>query len=186
MNDERFTSAALHTFALVATLRTALGVSQRIAARRAGEDPSEDEPEAPVRSYLGAAVGQMGSLLVRLRLRRQAILVAALREQIPPTASHLIIAPRGDQIRPVSQHHVQMVAHDGEAQHIDAELAGQERKPLLEPRLAVLVVLPGHRVAAAQKAPPHAAVDAVQDRDFTRIEQVASSQPCHGSSALTA
>jgi chorismate mutase len=69
MPDDRFSSAALHAFALVAALRTALGVSHGIAARRAGEDPSEDEPEAPVRAYLGAAVGRMGHLLVGLRLR---------------------------------------------------------------------------------------------------------------------
>ena len=70
MTDDRFTTAALHTFALVASLRTALGVSQGIAARRAGyADPSEDELDAPVRRYLQAAVARIGSLLVRLRLR---------------------------------------------------------------------------------------------------------------------
>ena len=69
MPDDRFPAAALHTFALVAALRTALGVSRGIAARRAGADPSAEEPEAPVRAYLGAAVGRLGSLVVRLRLR---------------------------------------------------------------------------------------------------------------------
>lgn len=69
MPDDRFTAAALHTLALVAALRTALGVSQGIAGRRAGDDPSEDEPEAPVRVYLWAAAQRIGSLLVRLRLR---------------------------------------------------------------------------------------------------------------------
>jgi hypothetical protein len=69
MNDDRFTSAALHTFALVAALRTALGVSRGITARRAGHDPSEGEHEAPVRAYLCAAAGRIGSLLVHFRLR---------------------------------------------------------------------------------------------------------------------
>ena len=69
MPDDRFTSAALHTFALVAALRTALGVSHGIAARRAGEDPTEEEPEAPVRAYLDVAAARIGSRLVRLRLR---------------------------------------------------------------------------------------------------------------------
>jgi hypothetical protein len=68
MADDRVT-AALHAFALVAALRTALGVSRGIAARRAGHDPSEEEPEAPVRADLQAAAGRIGSALVRLRLR---------------------------------------------------------------------------------------------------------------------
>lgn len=61
-------SAALYTFALAAALRTALGVSRGIAARRAGHDPSEEEPEAPVRLYLREAAGRMTSLVLRLRL----------------------------------------------------------------------------------------------------------------------
>jgi len=72
MTDDRFTAAALHTFALVAALRAALGVSRGIAARRAGEDPTEEEPEAPVRLYLWGAAERIGRLLVRLRLRAAA------------------------------------------------------------------------------------------------------------------
>src|SRR5690606_11797056 len=72
MHDDRFTAAALDTFALVSVLRTALGVGRGIAARRAGEDPSEEEPEAPVRAYLHAALGRIDGLLMRLRLRAAA------------------------------------------------------------------------------------------------------------------
>ena len=66
---ENRSAAALHTFALVAALRTALGVSRGIAARRGGHDPSEDEPAAAARADLLAALERMGGLLVRLRLR---------------------------------------------------------------------------------------------------------------------
>ncbi len=69
MSDDRFASAALHALALVASVRTALGVRRAIDARRAGLDASAQEEEGAVRVYLGGALGRIGSLLVRLRLR---------------------------------------------------------------------------------------------------------------------
>jgi hypothetical protein len=103
MPDDR-TAAALHTFALVAALRTALGVSRGIARRRAGEDPSADEPEGPVRAYLQTAAGRMGSLLVRLRLRvaagapgdAHAALVQAFED-------HLALADLAEELRVAHQ-----------------------------------------------------------------------------------
>ncbi|MDX1419489.1 MAG: hypothetical protein R3181_05930 [Rubricoccaceae bacterium] len=67
--DDKRSAAALHAFALIAAFRTALGVSRGIAGRRAGQDPTENEPAAPVRAYLRAATGRLGGLLVQLRLR---------------------------------------------------------------------------------------------------------------------
>ncbi|NNF58734.1 MAG: hypothetical protein HKN04_10890 [Rhodothermaceae bacterium] len=69
MLDDRYPSPALHAMALVASLRAAVGVSKAIAARRAGHDATMQEPEAPVRAYLGEALERIGSLTLRLRLR---------------------------------------------------------------------------------------------------------------------
>jgi hypothetical protein len=72
-----------------------------------------------------------------------------------------------------------MIRQNGEAQHVDAELAGQEGQPPFEPGLAVIVVRSGVRVLATQEATPHAAVDAVDDRDFGRIKDVRTGQASH-------
>lgn len=61
--------AALHAMALIATARTALGTARQIASRRSGQDPSGQEPEAPVRADLVALRGELAECVVRLRIR---------------------------------------------------------------------------------------------------------------------
>ena len=65
-----------------------------------------------------------------------------------------------------------MVRENREGEHIDAEAAREKSQPLFEPLLSMLVALPAGRVVSAQKAPPHAAVDAVEDGDLRRIEHI--------------
>jgi hypothetical protein len=43
----------------------------------------------------------------------------------------------------------------------------------------MVVVIAGKRIVAAQKAPPHAAIDTVEDRDFAGIKHIRTSQPSH-------
>ena len=76
-----------------------------------------------------------------------------------------------------------MVAHDGEAQHIDAELPGQHLQASLDLAFAMIIVAATHRILPTQVCPSHAAIDAVQDRNLTRIKQLPTSQACHGRTA---
>lgn len=133
MSDDRFTAATLHTFALVATLRTALGVSRGIAGRQAGEDPSAEEPEAPVRAYLHAAAGRIGSLLVRLRLRvvagppedEHAALVQAFEDR-------LALADLAEELRVAHQKLLSLYPAVGEALVEAARQRHQEALDLVE------------------------------------------------------
>lgn len=73
-----------------------------------------------------------------------------------------------------------MIAHHGEAQHVDSELAGQLFQAALNPLLAVLEGPAAGGVGAAQVGPPHATIDAVIHADVTGIEHILSPQPRHG------
>jgi hypothetical protein len=57
-----------------------------------------------------------------------------------------------------------MIGQDRKPQHIDAETRRQETKPILQPLFAMVVVIAGKRAVAAQKAPPHAAIDTMEDQ----------------------
>lgn len=65
MND----ASAFSAVALVATVRTALQAARSIGDRRAGHDPSAQEPEADVRADLVGLHRQLAAQVVRLRLR---------------------------------------------------------------------------------------------------------------------
>ena len=69
MRDHTHPATAFHAMALVATARAALGTARQIAGRRAGRDPSEQEPPAPVRADLAALRAALAEQTVRLRLR---------------------------------------------------------------------------------------------------------------------
>ena len=58
----------------LASLRAALRAGRAIADRRAGRDPSTQEAATPVRAWLTEAEEEMGTLEVRLHLRRVAAL----------------------------------------------------------------------------------------------------------------
>lgn len=60
---------AFHAVSLIATARTALQASRQIGDRRAGLDPSAQEPEGPVREDLADLGAALADLVVRLRLR---------------------------------------------------------------------------------------------------------------------
>ena len=92
--------------------------------------------------------------------------------------------PGGHDIGPIAEDEMEVIRHDGETQHVDAELTGQQGEPLFEPELAVAVILAGERIVAAEKSAPHAAVDTMKRRDFRRIEDIRPSQPRHGGERL--
>jgi hypothetical protein len=69
MRDHTHSATAFHAMALVASARAALGTARQIASRRAGRDPSEQEPEAPVRADLAVLRDALAEQVVRLRLR---------------------------------------------------------------------------------------------------------------------
>ena len=57
----------LHTVSLLSTLRTAAHVHRQMAERRAGRDPSAQEPAGAARAYLREALQALEPLLARLR-----------------------------------------------------------------------------------------------------------------------
>ncbi|MEM0961976.1 MAG: hypothetical protein AAGK21_05455 [Bacteroidota bacterium] len=82
-------SPAFHALALVAAARTALGASRQIRDRRAGRDPSGQEPEPTVRRDLDRLRDLLAADVVRLRLRAvvgtpagRAALVQAFEDRI--------------------------------------------------------------------------------------------------------
>ena len=104
MTDDRYPSAALHAMALVASLRTALGVTRAIEARRGGHDPAAQEPEAPVRRYLSEAIGRLKSILVRLRLRVAASIPGDVHAALVQTfEDRLTLADLAEELRVLHQ-----------------------------------------------------------------------------------
>ena len=69
MRDHTHPATAFHAMALVAAARAALGTARQITSRRAGRDPSEQEPEGPVRADLAGLRAALAEQVVRLRLR---------------------------------------------------------------------------------------------------------------------
>ena len=61
--------AAFHAMTLVAAIRAAYGTSRAIADRRAGREPSAQEPEDVARLDLDALRAEAAALVVQLRLR---------------------------------------------------------------------------------------------------------------------
>jgi len=64
---------------------------------------------------------------VRLRFSRFVVLGPAPGEQIPPAACHVLVATLARDVRPVSDHQVNVVAHDGHRADVDGELSGKKR-----------------------------------------------------------
>jgi hypothetical protein len=58
-----------------------------------------------------------------------------------------------------------MVAHHGIAANVDTEDSRELLEPQSNPLLAVIVVLSGNRIVAAEKRPPYASNDAVVEAD---------------------
>ena len=83
-------SRTLSTLALVASFRAAVAAARAVAERRAGRDPSEEQPAAEARAGLDAAAGRLRAGLVRLRVRlavgapdeRTAALVQAFEDRV--------------------------------------------------------------------------------------------------------
>ena len=69
MRDATPTATAFHAVALAAAARTALRVAQGVTERRAGRDPSGQEPAADVRADLAALTTEMSGLAVRAQLQ---------------------------------------------------------------------------------------------------------------------
>jgi hypothetical protein len=72
-----------------------------------------------------------------------------------------------------------MIGQDRKPQHINAETRRQETKSILQPLFAMVVVIAAKRIVAAQKAPPHATINAMEDRDFAGIKHIRTSKPSH-------
>ncbi len=69
MRDHTHPATAFHAVALVAAARAAFGTARAIVDRRAGRDPSAQEPETDVRTDLAALRAELAEQVVRLRLR---------------------------------------------------------------------------------------------------------------------
>lgn len=69
MNEPARSAAALSAMSLLAVVRAGLGAARQISNRRSGRDPSEQEPEAPVRADLTKLRAELAEYTVRIRLR---------------------------------------------------------------------------------------------------------------------
>ena len=83
MRDHTHPAAALHALALVAAARAALAAARGIGDRRAGRDPSTQEPEAPVRADLAVLHRRLAGHVARLRLR---VVLGDLPDETPAAA----------------------------------------------------------------------------------------------------
>ena len=66
-SDPRAEAAVFQSMALLSALATASAVWQSARERRAGHDPSDQEPEAFVRPFLLAAAAELEPILLRLQ-----------------------------------------------------------------------------------------------------------------------
>lgn len=97
-------STAFHAMTLVATIRAAYGASRSVADRRAGREPSAQEPEDVARVDLGALRTDLRALVVQLRLRAIADApeseVAALAQAFE---DHVLVDDLGGAVRRAHQ-----------------------------------------------------------------------------------
>lgn len=69
MRDHTHPATAFHAVALAAAARAAVNATRAVSDRLSGRDPSEQEPEGPVRADLRALRQALSERVVRLRLR---------------------------------------------------------------------------------------------------------------------
>ena len=67
----------------------------------------------------------------------------------------------------------------GKAQHVHAELPGQELRSVLNPLPAMVVVYTGNRVGSEQERASDAAVDTMINADFSGFEQKPATNTGH-------
>ena len=68
MHDDASTASQLRAFVLLATLRTANDLRHAFAERRAGRDPSAQEPEPEAYAWILGVLPEMQRLVTRLRV----------------------------------------------------------------------------------------------------------------------
>ena len=91
--------------------------------------------------------------------------LVAWRIEQSPAQRDFLIAPVLCEVRAHPQNDVEMVAHHGIAADVDTEDSRELLKPQANPLLAVIVVLSGNRIVAAEERPPYASNDAVIKAD---------------------
>ncbi len=92
---------------------------------------------------------------------RLTVASASLGTQLPPAASHFFLRPGGDQIGTVAEDEVEMIVHRRKATDLDPEGSSQRLQTLLDPGLAVSVVVTRQRIDAAQERSTDATVKTV-------------------------
>ena len=107
------------------------------------------------------------------------LFVAPFGEYVPPAAGHVVIRPASHDIGAIADDDVNVIAHDRKTENIDGEIPGQKFQAALNPFLAVVEAFSRDNIGAAQKGAPHAAIDAVIDADFGRIEHEHSGNARH-------
>lgn len=89
-----------------------------------------------------------------------------------PTASHFGVVPGADDVRPISQDQVKVIAHHGKGQQVDTEVGGKMLEHFLDPFLAVIEVFSGQQIVAEEKTSPNGAVQTWTT--FTSVESMTS------------
>ncbi len=128
-------------------------VAQPPANRRQPIGIVADRVQFGRRRFLGISVG---------------ILAQGADHQPPP--GDLGIVPGGHHIGTGAEDEVEMVGEDAETEQIDAEGRGKPLEAVFQPLFAMIVIGTGDGILSHQEAPPHTALDDVDDGDFVRIE----------------
>lgn len=126
-------AAALPSMALLATLQTATTVWEAVEERRAGRDPSAQEPAAAARASLGAAVRE----LMRLHMQILMAKVQAARPSAENDAAEQGTEPDAEATAPASDQ--PPTARSDSAEDDPADPASPELPPSAFARLAVTV-----------------------------------------------
>jgi hypothetical protein len=74
-----------------------------------------------------------------------------------------------------------MVRQDRLTEQVDPKVLRLMSQLLIDPNLAMVIVLPADHIFAKQKAPPHRAIHDVDNRNFIRRKNLHTSQPRHSS-----
>jgi hypothetical protein len=115
------------------------------------------------------------------RFQRTTLFVTPLGTEHQPATSHLFVAPLLHHIRARPQDQVNVIGHDRLTQQINAKVFGLMHELLIDPELAMVIVLSGDRIVSQQKTPPHRAIHDMHDRNFVRRKHFHPSQSCHAS-----
>jgi hypothetical protein len=74
---------------------------------------------------------------------------------------------------------MEVIVHDAKREHVNPERASQQFEPITNPLPSMFVISSRDRVLAIKHRSPDRPLAAMQNRDFTRVKQVATIDSIH-------